>query len=140
MNAAIFALHKNYYNHEWTWAADALEKFYGVKLKAFTASDVVAVVEKWMDSVLTIDQHLYEDAKKEFSMTKMTGFGVDGMNGARERDFMQVRGEFEKNETVKAIQVHMKTKEALGRELIEQVSGGIDVSGNGHGAIISKND
>lgn len=132
VNAAIFALHKNYYNLEWTWAADALEKFYGVKLKAFTASDVVAVVEKWMNSVLTIDRHLYEDAKKEFSMTKMTGFGVYGINGARERDFAQVRGDFEKNDTVKAIRNHMKTKEALGNEIIAQVTGTSTIPENGH--------
>ncbi|MDD4424566.1 MAG: DUF4954 family protein, partial [Mariniphaga sp.] len=50
---------------------------------------------------------------------KMTGFGIDGQNGARELDFAMVRGEFEKNETVKAIQVHMKTKDDLGNELIQ---------------------
>lgn len=123
VNAAIIALHKNYYIYEWTWAADALEKFFGVKINAFTASDVVAVVRKWLESVLTIDRFLYEDAKKEFSMTKKTGFGVDGLNGARERDFALVRGDFEKNETVQAILQHMKTKEALGREIITQVKG-----------------
>ena len=121
VNAALLALHKNYYNHEWTWAANVLEKFYGRKLEEFTAADVVAIVEKWKESVLGIDQYLYEDAKKEFSLTKMTGFGVDGQNGARELDFAQVRGEFESNETVKAIHVHMETKEALGNEIIGQM-------------------
>ncbi len=121
VNAAMLALHKNYYNHEWTWAADALENFYGCKISEFTASDVVAVVKKWKESVLGIDSFLYEDARKEFSLTKMTGFGVDGQNGARELDFAQVRGDFEKNETVRAINVHMQNKEALGNELISQV-------------------
>jgi hypothetical protein len=82
---------------------------------------VIGVVEKWKESVLGIDQLLYEDAKKEFSMSKMTGFGVDGQNGAREMDFAQVRGEFEKNDTVKAIQVHMQTKDTLGNKLIQQM-------------------
>ena len=68
-----------------------------------------------------IDRLLYEDAKKEFSLTKMTGFGVDGQNGDREIDFAQVRGEFEENETVKAIQIHMETKETLGNELINRM-------------------
>ncbi len=71
--------------------------------------------------MLSIDQFIYEDAQKEFSMAKMTGFGVDGQNGARELDFAQVRGEFEENETVKAIKVHMKTKEKLGNELITRM-------------------
>jgi transcriptional regulator NrdR family protein len=51
-------------------------------------------------------------------MTKMTGFGIDGQNGARELDFAQVRGEFDNNDTVKAIREHMKKKEALGDEII----------------------
>jgi hypothetical protein len=122
VNAAMLALHKNYYNHEWTWAAAVLEKFYGTMLSEFTAADVVAVVNKWKESVLSIDRFLYEDAKKEFSLTKMTGFGVDGQNGARELDFAQVRGEFEQNETVKAIHIHMQKKEELGNEIIEQMN------------------
>src|SRR5690606_37441537 len=121
VNAAMLALHNNYYNYEWTWAADILADIYGKPTGEFTAADVIAVVEKWKESVLGIDRLLYEDAKKEFSMAKMTGFGVDGQNGSRELDFAEVRGEFEKNDTVKAIQVHMKTKEELGNSINERM-------------------
>jgi hypothetical protein len=126
VNAALYALHKNYYNYEWSWAADTLSVFCCKKIREFTAEDVISVVEKWKESVLGIDRLLYEDAKKEFSLSKMTGFGIDGQNGARELDFALVRGEFEKNETVKAIQVHMKTKEALGNELIQNMKNTIN--------------
>jgi hypothetical protein len=118
VNSGLAMLHKNYYNYEWTWAADLLEKFYGKKIDDFEAEDIVAIVEKWRDSVLGIDCYLYEDAQKEFSMIKKTGFGVDGHNGERELDFAVVRGEFENNETVKAIQVHMEKKAKLGDEMI----------------------
>ena len=121
VNSALDTLHKNYYNYEWTWALDILEQFSETKANEFTALKVIEVVEKWKESVLEIDRYLYEDAKKEFSLTKMTGFGVDGQNGARELDFAQVRGEFEKNETVIAINDHMNTKENLGNELIERM-------------------
>lgn len=127
VNSALVALHKNYYNYEWTWALDVLEQFYGKRPVEFTAEDVIAIVDKWKESVLEIDGYLYEDAKKEFSLTKMTGFGVDGQNGARELDFAQVRGEFEENETVKAIKVHMITKEELGREIIDRMKKTIEV-------------
>ena len=124
-------LHQNYYNYEWTWAVDVLEKFYGKKIADLGPDDIVAIVEKWKDSVLGIDRFLYEDAKKEFSMAKKTGFGIDGQNGARELDFTEVRGEFENNETVKAIHQHMEKKEALGDEIIEmmgKISMKVDVS------------
>ncbi len=118
VNSGLAVLHKNYYNYEWTWAVDAITEFYGKSPSEFTAENVIAVVEKWKLSVLGIDKFLYEDARKEFSMSKMTGFGVDGTNGAREQDFTQVRGEFESNGTVKAISEHMDKKEKLGNEII----------------------
>ena len=128
VNSALIALHKNYYNYEWTWAFDILERFTGKSIKKFTADDVIDVVAKWKFSVLGIDNFLYEDAQKEFSMTTKTGFGVDGQIGARELDFTNVRGEFEKNETVKAIKLHMKTKEKLGNELITRMKKTIQIN------------
>ncbi len=125
VNSALYSLHKNYYNYEWTWAADVIEEFYGKNCAEFTAVDVITIVERWKESVLGIDRFLFEDANKEFSLTKMTGFGVDGQNGARELDFAQVRGEFEKNDTVTAIKNHMEKKEALGNELITRIKNSV---------------
>ena len=118
VNSAMAALHKNYYNYEWTWAADVFTEFFGKPLSSFTADDVIQVVGKWKESVLGLDRLLYEDARKEFSMSKMTGFGMDGTNGAREEDFAQVRGEFESNATVVVIKQHMEKKEKLGNDII----------------------
>jgi hypothetical protein len=121
VNSALATIHKNYYNFEWTWAVDVLESFYGKSISEFEASDVISIVKKWKESVLGIDRFLYEDARKEFSMSKMTGFGVDGQDGARELDFAEVRGEFDDNETVKAIKEHMDKKERLGSRVIQQM-------------------
>ncbi|KJF45465.1 DUF4954 family protein [Draconibacterium sediminis] len=121
VNSALATMHKNYYNFEWTWTVDVLESFYGKSISEFEASDVINIVKKWKESVLGIDRFLYEDARKEFSMSKMTGFGVDGQDGARELDFAEVRGEFEDNDTVKEIKEHMEKKERLGSRVIEQM-------------------
>ena len=121
VNSALATMHKNYYNFEWTWAVDVLESFYGKSISEFEASDVITIVKKWKESVLGIDRFLYEDARKEFSMSKMTGFGVDGQEGARELDFAEVRGEFEDNATVIEIKEHMEKKERLGSRVIEEM-------------------
>lgn len=121
LNSGLKMLHNNYYNYEWTWAADCLHKEYGKAVEEFTAADVIQVVQKWLSCVLQIDQYLYEDAKKEFSIIKMTGFGVDGREGAKEEDFVEVRGEFERNKTVMAIQEHMEKKTKLGESIIEMM-------------------
>ncbi|MCL3780968.1 DUF4954 family protein [Prolixibacteraceae bacterium JC049] len=121
VDTTLRSLHKNYYTFEWTWVYDEIETFYKKPINQFTANDIISIINKWKESVLGIDQMLYEDARKEFSLGKMTGFGIDGENGSKERDFESVRGDFETNETVIAIRKHMKDKEELGNILIQKM-------------------
>jgi len=115
-------MHKSYYDWEWTWSCERLEQEVGKPVREFTVSDVIGMVEKWEKSVIDLDKMLYEDARKEFTLSSMTGFGIDGGEDIKKRDFEQVRGEFESNSVVSAIQDHIKQKTALGDELIERVS------------------
>ncbi len=117
-------LHENYYSYEWTWAYDVLEQFCGKRPDEFTAQEVIYMVEKWTGCVLAIDDMLYEDAKKEFALSKMAGFGADGDEEDKEKDFANVRGKFHTNDTVLAIVEHKRVKEALGKGIIERVEAG----------------
>ena len=51
----------------------------------------------------------------------MTSFGADGGKEIKERDFSQVRGDFESNYFVQAVLDHIRKKEALGDELIQRL-------------------
>ena len=112
------AMHSNYYDMEWTWAYDMLEEYYGVNLSSISAAQIVDLVRRWQDSVIGLDNLLYKDAKKEFSLTFMTGFGVDGSDKEKQEDFEGVRGAFESNPFVTAVKEHIVVKRALGDELI----------------------
>lgn len=118
INAEFERMHLNYYTYEWTWAYEKLEEFYGVKPDEMTAADIIRIVEKWKEAVIGLDRMVYEDAKKEFSMASMTGFGADGSRLEKEMDFEQVRGDFESNPFVTAVLKHIEVKSALGDELI----------------------
>ena len=118
INAEFERMHFNYYTYEWTWAYEKLEEFYGVKPDEMTAVDIIRIVEKWKEAVIGLDRMVYEDAKKEFSMASMTGFGADGSRLEKEMDFEQVRGDFESNPFVTAVLKHIEVKSALGDELI----------------------
>jgi hypothetical protein len=115
---AFMEMHSMYYNYEWTWACERIEKEENKKISAFTSEDVIRIVEKWKKSVVELDNLLYEDARKEFTLSSMTGFGIDGSDEIKKLDFEQVRGEFELNSVVSAIHDHIKQKTALGDELI----------------------
>lgn len=84
------AMHSNYYDMEWTWAYDMLEEYYGVNLSSISAAQIVDLVRRWQDSVIGLDNLLYKDAKKEFSLTFMTGFGVDGSDKEKQEEFQEV--------------------------------------------------
>ena len=121
VNAVFGTIHKQYYTYEWTWAYEKIQEFYQIDLKKITAKQVVELVGKWKDAVVGLDKMLYEDAKKEFSLSFMTGFGADGTSLEQQLDFEQVRGAFENNPFVQAVTKHIEVKTALGDELIERL-------------------
>lgn len=116
-------MHAHYYTYEWTWAYEKMLEFYGLRAEEITAKDIVAIVRRWQEAVVWLDRMVYEDAKKEFSLTSMTGFGADGSKEEQMRDFEEVRGVFESNPFVTAVLEHIKVKTDLGNELIERLSG-----------------
>ena len=117
------AMHEQYYDAEWTWAYDKYEEFFGMPLERITAAQVVEIVRRWKDAVIGLDKELYDDARKEFNLASMTGFGADGSQEIKEKDFSQVRGDFESNSFVTAVLEHIRVKEALGDELIARLQG-----------------
>lgn len=114
-------IHENYYNYEWTWAFETLSQWYGKRPDAFTPEDVRVVVNRWKEAVLNIDNWLYEDAQKEFALTQRIGFGIDGDEETRQKDFENVRGSMETDSSVLTIKQHMKAKENLGNSIITRL-------------------
>ena len=121
MSHSFEQMNKSYYEWEWTWAAARLEEENGKRLTDFTAADVIGITNKWKKSVIELDNMLYSDASKEFALSSMTGFGIDGGIDEKKLDFEEVRGDFDSNPVVKAIQDHIRTKTDLGDELINRM-------------------
>ena len=116
-------MHSNYYTYEWTWAYGKILEYYHLNPETITAKDVVGIVKQWQEAVVGLDRLVYEDAKKEFSLTSMTGFGADGSKEEQVRDFEEVRGVFESNPFVTAVLEHIRVKTELGNELIGRLKG-----------------
>lgn len=113
-NAVLRSLHESYYEYEWTWAYEKMLEFYGLDEAELKIDDLVRIVEEWQVSVVELDEMLYADAKKEFSLSAKTGFGFDGHDRTADADFEQVRGVFESNPFVTEVQAHIKRKRELG--------------------------
>lgn len=121
VEARIRQLAADYYNMEWTWVVENFADWAHKPVEELTREDVINLSERWQNSVVKLDQLLYEDAKKEFSRVSSTGFGVDGSEGTRKEDFRQVRGDFKEDGFVKMVLKHAETKSALAEELRERI-------------------
>lgn len=121
LSDAFHDMHAHYYEYEWTWAYEKYADFFGCPLETITAQQVADIVRKWEDAVIGLDKELYEDARKEFNLASMTGFGADGSREEKEQDFSEVRGDFESNAFVTAVLEHIRVKKALGDELLERL-------------------
>lgn len=122
INSVFVQLHKSYYSLEWTWAWDKIQQYFGVSLDTITSEEIISIIRRWNEAVVDLDKMIYEDAKKEFSLSSRTGFGVDGDRYQQKVDFDQVRGVFEENAFVKAILQHIEAKTKLGEGLIDRLS------------------
>ena len=121
INAVFDELHNTYYSLEWTWAWDKIQSYYRLSSDTITPADIISIVKRWRDAVVELDKMIYEDAKKEFSLSAHTGFGLDGSIDEQKIDFEQVRGVFEKNSFVETVLNHIEVKTALGDSLIERL-------------------
>lgn len=117
----INQIHAEYYDYEWTWAKDQLEICWKKSISEINFEDVISTIETWKNSVVKLDNLIYSDAKKEFNLNAKTGFGVDGDEEQKHKDFESVRGSFESNPFVLEVQNHIKIKTELGDELINRL-------------------
>jgi len=123
INYILDEIHRNYYALEWSWAWDKIQSYYRYKPDTITPEEIIHLVEDWEESVIRLDKILYNDAKKEFSLSAQTGFGADGNNDEQRMDFEQVRGVFEQNTFVSSILQHIEEKTKLGDEFIKEMKG-----------------
>lgn len=122
VNRRVAVIASEYYDMEWTWVAEMMPKWYGKTCDELTPADIATIVERWRHSVVELDNMLYEDARKEFSLVSRIGFGADGSDDIASADFEQVRGDFENDSFVRMVVEHIEAKTALATDLLERLS------------------
>jgi hypothetical protein len=101
-NRRVAALHDEYYHYEWRWACKAMEEYYGLKLAESSASELSKLICRWRESVVTLDRLLYEDARKEFSLSGMP--------------------DFESDPFVRSVKEHIEVKSSLADQVLEKLA------------------
>lgn len=114
-------IHSNYAEYSWNWAKGVLGKMLDKPLNDIEILDIIGILEQWKKSVLTFDDLILRDAKKEFNSISKTGFGIDGDETDKQLDFIAVRGIFEENSFVKDINNQINRTVEIADKLIENL-------------------
>ncbi|MDR0304309.1 MAG: DUF4954 family protein [Chitinispirillales bacterium] len=112
-DSAFKEMHSKYDDISWEWCVSEIGKYYEKQMKNMTKNDFLVFLDEWFMAIKELDKCFIDDAKKEYSETMKIGFGIDGSEKTADGDFEEVRGEFDKNEFVRKIGVHLEKKRAL---------------------------
>jgi len=112
------SIYESYPEYEWTWEVNVLEGILNKRIDEITPEDIIELTSRWKKAVVELDRMLRADARKEFTATAQTGYGLDGGGQSKEVDFQQVRGTFEGNSFVQEIEEHIVRKNVMGDDLI----------------------
>ncbi|GAO30345.1 DUF4954 family protein [Geofilum rubicundum] len=104
---------ENYFFWAWNWIVPRLKEEIGLDVAVAGRDEIDGFVEEWKNAVVLLDEMMYKDARKEFTLKSQTGFGIDGSADTRATDFENVRGEFTSHPAVKDILEHIDKKSKL---------------------------
>ncbi|WP_289055721.1 DUF4954 family protein [Carboxylicivirga marina] len=121
LNKRYESLHDNYFDYAWTWCLKVFKDEFDLDFQKAEIDQILTFVDEWKKCVIELDNMVYADAHKEFTLNNQTGFGIDGSEETRISDFEQVRGEFEKHPSVQDISNHIREKSRLAEELKERL-------------------
>ncbi|MBU1077259.1 MAG: DUF4954 family protein [Spirochaetes bacterium] len=116
---------KNIYNKyseaEWKWTAGLIQKIAGRKSNDLLKEDIIKIIEEWKENSIKLNNMILKDAEKEFDSTARIGFGIDGDNDIKEKDFKAVRGKYEENDFITSIIRDSKNIEDKASSILEKL-------------------
>nr|WP_321453703.1 DUF4954 family protein [uncultured Carboxylicivirga sp.] len=121
LNNSYKSLHISYFDYAWNWCSKVFKSEFDLDWKTIEIDQLIAFIDDWKKSVIDLDNMVYADARKEFTLNTQTGFGIDGSEETRTLDFEYVRGEFESHPSVQDIRNHIREKSRLAEELKERL-------------------
>lgn len=110
----LHLIFQHYSEYSWNFATNLLGKR--------DVQNVISVLENCKKAELTFTDLILRDAKKEFSQTAKTGFGIDGDENDKNADFEAVRGDFNSNVFVTELQKSSEMKLQKVQDLIDKLN------------------
>ncbi|MBN2092521.1 DUF4954 family protein [candidate division KSB1 bacterium] len=102
----------------WNWCAALIEQRLQVKLHEITIQQLTQIIRDWIQNAIKLNNMIMKDAEKEFDIFSRIGFGIDGDNTIRDKDFEAVRGTYQGNKFILELRKESEEIQRRGEELI----------------------
>ncbi len=119
MRQALQEIHDAYAEDNWYWCLDLLQGQLKKPLTNITNQDIMEVIEIWKDNVIKLNNMILKDARKEFDPNSRFGYGLDGDEDVKARDFAAVRGAYDQNSFVTGLQAENEQVAETAEQLIQ---------------------
>jgi hypothetical protein len=116
-------IHAAYEQEVWNWTVRILAERFNLDVGQINTDQLLELINKWESESIKLDKMILSDAGKEFDNSSKIGFGIDGDEEIRNRDFDAVRGVLEENKFIVGIGEEMKKIELKAAELRKLIQG-----------------
>ncbi|MCX6150826.1 MAG: DUF4954 family protein [Ignavibacteriales bacterium] len=121
LQSRLKLIFNNYNEAEWNWGLKLIEARLGIKLNEMTQKHFVQIISDWKDNSIKLNNMIAKDAQREFDALSKIGFGIDGTDEEKDKDFEAVRGTYEGNKFVKQLASENKSNEEKAASLIKMI-------------------
>jgi len=111
----------NFLSYEWAWVGQVFKDYLQVDLSEITPAELIQQVKNWIKVVEELDRLRCRDARKEFDVSSRIGYGLDGDDQVRDRDFASVMGKAEDNDFILDLKQRLTRKQTTAKELIQRL-------------------
>jgi hypothetical protein len=115
-------LYRNYKIWSWNWVCDLIREEKGITISKLSKEEIIQILGRWKESNALITSQIIDDAGKEFALSSAIGFGIDGDEIVKQKDFTSVRGIPDTNKIVSSIKEQLKNDILRGEELISRIN------------------
>lgn len=101
-------IYNSYPASSWEWCTNLIAERLGIYFENITKEQLIGILKDWKENVDKMNNMIIKDAQKEFSSNIKIGFGIDGDEEVRNKDFESVRGTFGENSFVQGLQTEIE--------------------------------
>ncbi len=118
----IAGINKKYEDANWAFCSSLIERRYSVNINSITKEQLSRIIADWRDNAKKLNNMILKDAEKEFASTAQIGYGINGDEEVRQKEFHAIRGDFDENKFVIGLKKKTDEIEARAGEILKIVS------------------